>query len=144
MIRGVRLESGLASFKNGCCPKERNKKGTITFQTQFLTGSTRIPLVTKNTHKQDRRDHLHFHLHVQDIVITGKQGPHTYQSIFPGVFSLLGVLPCQCSRNAACCLKALFLSGNSKDSLRFPLSKTPMLIVKKDVCKSFLRKLQYL
>lgn len=25
MIRGVRLESGLANFKNGCCPKEKKK-----------------------------------------------------------------------------------------------------------------------
>lgn len=54
MIRGVRLERGLANFKNGCCPKER-KKQNVTFQSQLQAQAVFFYLLRDT---QDCRDPL--------------------------------------------------------------------------------------
>lgn len=49
-----RTERLTAVFRNGCCPKgkkKKRKKGTVNFQTQLLTRGSRIPVLTRNTHK---------------------------------------------------------------------------------------------
>lgn len=64
------------------------------------------------------------YIHVQHLAIAGTLSSKSQSPLYPQSSALWGFSPWEQPGNAACCHRALFLAGNSRDSLRSLLSKT--------------------